>query len=52
MPIEHLGKLLYPRLEPWERRRNIKRIIWSILGTVALAAAVIVISFKKNAIGK
>ena len=52
MPIDRIGKLLYPRLLPWERRRKIIRFIWAVLGVIALAVTVVVISFKKNSIGR
>ncbi len=52
MSLDHLGKLLYPRLQRWERRRKINQIFLALVGVVALAAAIIWVSFSHAKIGK
>ena len=49
---DRLGRKLFPRLEPWERRRNINRIILVILGIIVLAGVVAWISYSKNAMDR
>jgi flagellar basal body-associated protein FliL len=48
MPINFLGKLLFPRLAPWQRKRQIKIMLWVILATVIFAASVAAIMLFQN----
>lgn len=50
MPFTILGKLLFPRLQPWERKRKAKQII-AVVGAALIGAAVIgVMLYKQNSI--
>jgi hypothetical protein len=48
MPIDQLGKLLFPRLQPWQRRREMKIIITAGVTGVVFACIVAAIIFLKN----
>jgi len=52
MPLDRFGKLLYPRLQRWERRRKLNQIALALLGIVALAAGIIWVSFSHAKIGR
>jgi len=52
MPLDRIGKLLYPRLQRWERRRKVNRMLYAILGIIALAATVAWLSFSRNKMGR
>ena len=40
MPLKHLGKVLFPRLQPWQRERRIKTFIVVLVVSVVFAAIV------------
>lgn len=48
MPKRFLGKVLFPRQQPWQQRRQAKAIIWSLLVAVAFAAIVGGVMFLQN----
>ncbi len=49
MPARILGRMLFPRHQPWQQRRQAKIIIWSLLVAVAFAGVVVSIMFAQNA---
>ena len=49
--IDYLGKLLYPRLQRWDRRRKMNQIILTVLGVIVLVVLVVVVSFSRNKLG-
>ena len=48
MPMKFLGKVLFPRLAPWQRKRQTKIIMVAILTAVIFAALVVVIMLFEN----
>jgi len=48
MPIDQIGKILFPRLQPWQRRREIKIYIITMLTGVFFAVIIAAIIFLKN----
>ncbi len=48
MPERFLGKVLFPRLQPWQQRRQAKAIIWSLLVAITFAGVVASIMFLQN----
>ena len=48
MPIDRLGKLLFPRLQLWRRRREIKTILAALLIGFIFAAIIGAIILLKN----
>ena len=48
MPINQLGKFLFPRLQPWQRERRIKTFIVVFLVAVAFAVIVGGVMFLRN----
>jgi hypothetical protein len=48
MPLNFLGKVLFPRLEPWRRKRQAKAIMWAVLTALIFAAVVVGIMFLEN----
>ncbi|HEV2693700.1 MAG TPA: hypothetical protein VG347_12475 [Verrucomicrobiae bacterium] len=48
MPMQTLGKVLFPRLQPWQQRRQAKLAVNVFLAAVAFAAIVGAIIFLTN----
>jgi hypothetical protein len=48
MPMNFLSKLLFPRLAPWQRKRQIKMMLWVVLATVLFAASIAAIMLLQN----
>jgi hypothetical protein len=48
MPDRFLGKVLFPRQQPWQQRRQAKAIIWSLLVALVFAGIVAGIMFAQN----
>jgi len=48
MPYNVLGKLLFPRLQPWERRRRMKVIFAVLLASVILGGTVGMMIYKQG----
>jgi len=48
MPLNFLGKVLFPRLEPWRQKRQTKAILWAVLTAIIFAAVVVGIMFLEN----
>ena len=48
MPLSLLGKVLFPRLQPWERRRKIKIIFGVLLVAVILGGTVGIMIYKQG----
>ena len=48
MPIDLLGKVLFPNLERWQRRRQVKMILFSILAGLILGGLVVLAMILKN----
>lgn len=48
MPMKLLGKILFPHLAPWQRKRQIKIMVWAILTAVIFAAIVVAIMLLQN----
>ena len=40
MPVDYFGKMLFPRLQPWQRRRQIKTMLMVLIVAVIFAAVV------------
>jgi hypothetical protein len=47
-----IGKRLFPHLREWERVRNVNRIIFAIVGTIAFAAVVLWLWFSNDTTAK
>jgi len=48
MPHRVLGRILYPRLQPWQQRRQAKIILSSLGVALVFAAVVAIIILKEN----
>jgi hypothetical protein len=48
MPWNALGKMLFPRLPRWERRRKVKMMMGVLLAGLVFAACVGVVIYKHN----
>ena len=49
MPHRVLGRILYPRLQPWQQRRQAKILLAALGVAVAFAAVVAIVILKSNA---
>jgi len=49
MPMNFLGKLLFPNLPNWQRRRQTRIILWAIALAVLIGAVVVMVMFYNNA---
>jgi hypothetical protein len=49
MPLNFLGKVLFPRLAPWQQKRQLKTMLAVIVVAVVFAAIVGVIIYFTNA---
>lgn len=49
MPMKFLGKVLFPHLAPWQRKKQTKIIVLVFLAAVIFAAAVGAIMLAQNA---
>ncbi len=49
MPINFLGKLLFPRLQPTQRQYQMKTIIAAVLIAVVFSGVLMGVIFWKNA---
>jgi len=48
MPLDLLGKLLFPRMQPWQRRREAKTILITLLVAVTFAAVVAAVMLLRD----
>ena len=48
MPLNLLGKALFPRHAEWQRKKQIKTILWVILAALVFAVAVATIMLFQN----
>ena len=48
MSMNLLGKVLFPKLAPWQRKKQTGIILWVILATVVFTAVVVAIMFFQN----
>ena len=48
MPNRLLGKILFPRQQSWQQRRQAKVILWSLLVAVVFGGMVVGIMFLQN----
>ncbi len=48
MPFNFLSKVLFPRLAPWQRKKQTKIMLWVLLATVILTACVVAIMLFQN----
>jgi nitrate reductase NapE component len=48
MPIDQLGKLLFPRLQPWQRERKVKTIIVVVVFALIAAGMIGGFMFLRN----
>jgi hypothetical protein len=48
MPIKFLGKVLFPRQAPWQRRQKTKIMLLVILAAIFFAAIVVGIMLLQN----
>jgi hypothetical protein len=48
MPLNRLEKILFPRLERWQRRRRLKMIAIVALTSLVLAGLVVLVMVLKN----
>jgi hypothetical protein len=49
MPMKFLGRVLFPHLAPWQRKKQVRIMVWVILTAVVFAAVVAVIMLFQNA---
>jgi hypothetical protein len=52
MPMNFLGKILFPSRQPWEREREVKLLLITILIALVFASIVGLVIFLKNYTGK
>jgi type III secretory pathway component EscS len=52
MPMNFLGKILFPRRQPWEREREVKLLLITVLIALAFASIVGLVIFLKDYTGK
>jgi flagellar basal body-associated protein FliL len=48
MPIKFLGKVLFPRLAPWQRKKQTKTILLVVLVALIFAAVIVAIMLFQN----
>ncbi len=48
MPMNYLGKVLFPRQAQWQRKRQLKIMIWVIMVSVVFAVTVGAIILLQN----
>jgi hypothetical protein len=48
MPLNFLGKLMFPRLQPWQQKKQAKAVVWAVVFAFVFAAIVVVIMFFEN----
>ena len=48
MPLNLLGKMLFPRLQPWERRRRIKMVFGVVLAAAVFGGVVGAMIYKQG----
>ncbi len=48
MPFTILGKLLFPRLQPWERKRKTKLFIGVVAAALIGASCIGLMIYKQN----
>jgi hypothetical protein len=48
MPLNHLGKFLFPRQQSWYQRRQAKTIVIVLLVALTFAAVVAAVMFLRN----
>ncbi|MEY4917717.1 MAG: hypothetical protein RL616_1630 [Verrucomicrobiota bacterium] len=48
MPFDILGRIIFPRLQPWERKRKAKLIIGVVAAALIGAACTGLMIYKQN----
>ena len=48
MPINYLGKLLFPRQPEWQRRHQMKQLIIAMVVAIVLAGLIVTVMFLLN----
>ena len=48
MPLKFLGKLMFPRLAPWQRKKQTRIMLWVILIAAIFGATVVLVMFFVN----
>jgi hypothetical protein len=48
MPLNYLGKVLFPRLQPWQQKKQARTVVWVALFSIFFVAIVVVIMFFEN----
>ncbi len=48
MPMNFLGKVLFPRLAPWQRKKQTKIMLLVLFATIMLAICIVAIMFFQN----
>lgn len=48
MPFDVLGKMLFPRLQPWERRRKVKTMTMVLLTALVFAGCVGLVIYRQG----
>ena len=48
MPMNFLGKVFFPRLAPWQRKKQAKIMLWVLFATGMLAICIVTIMFFQN----
>ena len=48
MPLNLFGKVLFPRRAEWQRKKQIKIILWVILAALIFAVAVAAVMLFQN----
>jgi len=49
MPIDFVGKVIFPRLQPWQRRRQLITMVYVLCGALIFATAVAAVMVFSNA---
>lgn len=48
MPMKFLGKVLFPSLAPWKRRRQTRIMVWVVLTAMIFGGVIVAIMFFVN----
>ena len=50
--VDQIGKLIYPRLQPFQRRREMKTLVAALSVGLLMAALLTIMMFAKNGFGR
>ena len=51
MPLKLLGKILFPKLAPWQQRKQAETMVWvsfaAVCGSVIVGGFIFMLNYKK-----